>query len=172
LLLIPVGTHAVRGRSLAVTAVIALLIVVDARSGSPAPFPGPTVSVVDLDWSAVDGPVAELPAVHPLGRPGTVADQNLLLQTLHGQPISGTIDARPGAATDHPGLRVMYRVMRADTPDRMALAASAQRQLIGDGYRSLLVYADRVPPGAVDHLTTSLGPGRELAPGLWLFPLK
>jgi len=172
LLLIPVATHAVRGRSLAFTAVIALMVVVDARSGSPASFPGPTVSVPEVDWSVVEGPIAELPAVHPLGRSGSVADQNLLLQTLHGQPTSGTIDARPGAATDHPGVRVLSRVMRPDIPDRAALVVSARRQLVRDGYRSLLVYADRLPPGARDYLTPSLGPGRELAPGLWLFPLK
>ena len=70
LLSIPVAVHAVRGRSPGMALLLAALVVLDARTGSPAPFPVPLVSVDPVDGTAWSGAVAELPPVHPLGAPG------------------------------------------------------------------------------------------------------
>lgn len=172
LLLVPVGAFAVRGRSLGWAALVALAVGIDARTGSPASLPAETVPVPAVDWEAVDGPVAELPAVHPLGLPGHIADENLLLQTLHARPTSGTIDARGGAATDHPGLRVLSRVADRAPPDSAALIDSARRQLLRDGYRHLLIYTARLPEGTRTRLESVLGPAVERAPGVWHLTLE
>ena len=172
LLSIPVAVHAVRGRSTGLALLLAALVVLDARTGSPAPFPVPLVSVDALDSVAWSGAVAELPPVHPLGAPGVVADRNLLLQTLHGRPTSGTIEARPGAATEHPGLKGLERVLRLRPPDGGALMESARRQLVADGYHTLLLYDALLPDGAVEVVAAALGSAEPVAPGVWRIGLK
>jgi hypothetical protein len=167
LLSIPVAVHAVRGRSVRVACLLGALVVLDARIGSPAPFPVPLVPIDTVDARDWRGAVAELPPVHPLGRAGVVADRNLLFQTQHGRPSSGTIEARPGAATQHPGLQGLERVLRQSPPDSLALMASARRQLVDDGYYTLLLYTDLLPDGAVERLSMGLGPVEQVAPGIW-----
>lgn len=172
LLLVPVGVHAVRGRAVGVAMLVGMLVVVDARLGSPVPLPVPVTPLLHGDWDRLSGPVVELPAVHPLGVVGATADENLLLQTLHGQPGSGTIDARAGAASDHPGLRLLERVLRVAPPDAGALVESARRQLVASGYRHLLLYETRLPGGSVGRIADHLGPAQELAPGVWAIGLS
>jgi hypothetical protein len=172
LLLVPIGARAVRGLPLPAVLGLALLIVVDARTGSPAPFPGPTIALPTVDWSVAPGPYLEIPSVHPLGKPNVVADRNLLLQLDHAQPNSGTIDARPGAATDQPGMRVLYQVAVTDPPDRNSLMESARRQVLRDGYRTLLLYPDLLPEGAVQRFSEGLGRPVEVAPGVLAIALE
>lgn len=171
LLSIPVAGHVVRGRSSLLAAILGILVMMDARVGSPAPFPAPVVSIDTTDARGWSGAVAELPPVHPLGQQGVVADRNLLFQTQHGHASSGTIEARSGAASHHAGILVLERVLRLEPADSDALVESARRQLVADGFRTLLLYSDLLPEGAVPALSDRLGPGEEVSTGIWMVRL-
>jgi len=171
LLLVPVAAHAVRGlrRRWVVLACVAVLV--DARLGSPAAFPGPVTPLASGDWDSVEGPLAEVPSVHPLGVEGRIADRNLLLQTVHGQANSGIIDARGGTATDHPGLRRLTRVLRAVPPDGPERVADAVALLKADGFRGVVIYTHHVSPGGIELLERTLGAPRKVEADVWVFRL-
>ena len=49
---------------------------------------------------------------------------------------------------------------------------SARRQLVADGYYTLLLYEDLLPDGAVEVVATALGSAEQVAPGVWRIGLK
>lgn len=140
LLLAPLAAFAVGRRPLAVAA--ALLVLVDGRFGSPIPQSLPLTALpASSVLTGLAGPFAEQPAVFPVRQPGTTADLNLLLQTLHRQPTSGTIDAVPGAATVSPAMRSLQRCLAV--PPRVPVEArclSAVQGLSALGYRGIVLY--------------------------------
>jgi hypothetical protein len=107
-----------------------------------------------------------------MGTPGVLADRNLLLQTTHGAPSSAPVDALFGVATRHVGLKILENVIRFDAPDNGARIESARQQLVRSGYQNLVLYPAMLPDGAVERLSSALGPATEVAPGMWLIVLE
>jgi len=166
LLLAPLAGLAVTGRRLRWSLGLAVLIVADARFGMPVAWPGPTVRMpAPSDWVVIEGPVAEVPSVHPLHSPGHIADYNLLAQIFHEQPSLSTIDARPGNRVQG-GLPAIERALRQLPSDADALLRSGVKQLADDGFDHLVVYPAhlRREAEAMRMLRNTLGPGQPLGP--------
>lgn len=153
LLLAPLAAVATRGPR---TWLLALAVLIDARLLAPLPWRFDTVDARPSSAMAqADGPIAELPPVHPLLREDAVADLNLLLQVWHGQPTSGTIHAIIGAANS-PSLGAIRRVAALEAPQQDARKGTSV--LAKNGYRYLAVYRERFPVGGIDALVEDLGP--------------
>ena len=115
LLLVPLASVALRGR---MALVAALVVGLDARLGSPVPWPLPVQVWPESPAMAdLEGPVALLPPVHPVGFGGQVAGLDLLLQVDHGQPSNGSWNNRPLASSVHPALGALRRVALGQVPD-------------------------------------------------------
>ena len=140
LLLAPVAAWATSRRPLALGA--ALLLLLDGRFGAPLPASLPTTPVpASTVLAALPGPFAEQPAVFPVRQPGTTADLNLLLQVLHRQPTSGTLDAVPGEATVSPAMQSLQRCLALPSgPQAQDRCADAASSLVALGYRSVVLY--------------------------------
>jgi hypothetical protein len=155
LLLVPSAVRAVSGRR---AWLLAGAVLLDARLLSPLPSPFPTTDARPSPaLQSLEGPIAELPPVHPLFRDDQPADENLLLQVWHGQPTTGTLHNAPGSATVHPALRTLRRVLvgRAEAGDDVREAGS---ELAALGYRSLAVYRGRLPHPGLAAFSSALGP--------------
>ena len=140
-------------------ALLGLLLVAELRVGSPVPWPLPTVPVpTETVLQAHTGPFLELPRVHPLGQPGVVADENLLLQVVHGKPTSATRNNRRTAVADMPATRRIERVMRQCPPDGARQLAQAAPDLVALGYRQLVLFPARLPACARAVAAEGLGP--------------
>lgn len=152
-LLIPLAVVALRGRA---AWVASLLVLLDARLLAPLPRAFDTIDARPSTALAVaDGPIAELPSVHPLLRADDVADLNLLLQVHHGQPTNGTLHAMVGAANS-PSLGAIRRVASLEAPEQDA--ARATRTLAKNGYRYLAIYRQHFSEEGIGAVTDDLGP--------------
>ena len=128
------------------------------------------VSEVDgREWS---GAIVELPPIHPMGVADVIADRNLLLQTVHGASSSATVDGQAGVATHHLGLKTLEHVIQFAPPDSRERIVSVRVQLVSSGYENLVLYPVMLPAGAVERLSSALGPATEVAPGMLLIPLE
>lgn len=154
LLLVPLATRAARGRWALLAAPLVLL---DARLLSPLPATLPTTDAgASVALARIDGPLAELPSIHPLFFAEATADQNLLYQVHHHQPTNGTLHSFPGEATHADALRVLRRfAVNQPAPDDSAVGAA--RQLGRLGYRYLAVYRSYFNPPGLDRLRQELG---------------
>ena len=173
LLLAPLAALAVPRRGWRVAAALGVAIVLDARLGMPVAWPGPTVRLPDpAVWHGLSGPIAEVPAVHPLHSPGRVADYNLLAQIAHGQTTLATIDAHPGHRVSG-GLPVVERALRQLPPDASALIRSGTQQLASDGFALLVVYPGHLEraKGGLEVLRSTLGPELRLGEDAVAWPL-
>ena len=160
LLWAPLAGLAVSGRRARWAFLLGGLIVVDARLGMPVKWPGPTIELpASADWQGLNGPIAELPAVHPLHASPHVADYNLLAQIVHQQPGLSTIDAWPGQRVSG-GLPVIERALRQLPPDAAELVRSGTQQLHRAGFAHLVVYPSHLerPADAMALLRATLGP--------------
>jgi hypothetical protein len=156
MLLIPPAVAVVSGRR---AVLLGLLVVLDARLLGPVPFPLATTAVpTETVLRTLDGPFAELPPIHPLHWAGLQADENLLLQVLHGQPTTGTLDNQPGRATVHPGLaKIRQAALGRAGPDAAEIVRMGAADMVDLGYRRLVVYPDRLGTWSEDILTDALG---------------
>lgn len=160
LLLIPPAAAAVSRLRPAWAGLALGLLLLDARFGAPLPgrmptYPLPEGSVL----IGLEGPFAELPPIHPLHRPGEPADQNLLLQVLHGQPTNATLNNEPKPATVHPALRGLRRAAEGAGEDEAALdrVRADARAMAALGYRGLVVYKARLRWSGGASLRAALG---------------
>lgn len=154
LLLVPLATRALRGRGAWIAAALVLL---DARLLAPLPRTLPTIDAAPAPaLAALQGPIAELPPIHPLFTRGAPADLNLLLQMSHGQPTNGTLHSLPGLATHADSLRVLRRIA-ADEAHRDDDARAEGAWLAERGYRWLAVYRVYFRPSGLDRLSAALG---------------
>jgi hypothetical protein len=154
--------------------VAALLVVLDARLLSPMPAALPTRPLpVDTPLSAVDGPLAELPDVQPLGDPRHAADENLALQMVHGLPLGRARDDVAAGAREHPGLASLRRAWRQPPgPEAEALARGGAAGLSRAGFRHLVVYPERLPGVGRANLEAALGAPVVADPALLVFALS
>jgi hypothetical protein len=159
LLLVPAAALAVRGWPRWRVGLVALLVVLDLRLGSPVPWPLPVVPVPqDTVLEGVSGPFLELPRVHPLRQAGQLADENLLLQVVHGEATSATRNNRSTSLSESPELRQLERVVRRQPVDGVEVLRQVAPELRALGYRALVLYPDRLPAGAPGVVEAALGP--------------
>ncbi|MDP6933521.1 MAG: hypothetical protein QGG40_11425 [Myxococcota bacterium] len=155
LLLIPIAARALTGRR---AAAACLLVLLDARWFAPLPATLPTQdarpSSALLD---IQGPVAELPPVHPLFQADRPAHSNLLQQVFHGQAIAGTAHREQGAAANHPTFMALRRLV-AGEPRPNDDAQRTLRALRERGFVWIAVYKDRVPTAGIEGGRAPLGP--------------
>lgn len=158
LLLAPAAALAVRGWPWRRVVLVAGLVVVELRLGSPVPWPLPVVPIPqDTVLVGVSGPFIELPRVHPLRQPGRLADENLLLQVVHGQATSATRNNRATALSESPELRQLERVVRTQPAEGVAVLRQIAPELRTLGYRALVLYPGRLPEGAPEVVAAALG---------------
>lgn len=157
LLLAPLAAWATARRPVAL--VLAALVLVDGRLGGPVPLRLPLTALPEhTALTQVSGPFAEQPAVFPVRQPGTVADLNLLLQVLHRQPTSGTIDAVAGEATVSPAMRSLQRSLTVPPgPQGQALARDAAQGLRALGYGAVVVYKAAIVVPGEPNVAAALG---------------
>ncbi|MCK6521573.1 hypothetical protein L6R49_09055 [Myxococcota bacterium] len=171
LLCAPLVAAAVRRPGIAAAA--ALVLLSDARLGAGIGLRLKTVELPDAAALAViDGPVMELPKDHTASVNGLALGENLLAQTLHGQPSDAVLYPSPAEPTmrvaQHTLLQAALRPDAGPTAaDRRAAAA-----LAGDrGFVWLLVWPRRLGVVETPGLTAALGPPAAAAPGLVIYRL-
>ena len=154
LLLVPLAVRAMRGRWAWLAAGLVLL---DARFLAPLPLAFETYPLQAAPALAgIEGPIAELPPIHPMFMADQPADLNLLLQTLHGQPTNGTIHSIRGLATNSDALRTLRRVATGEARSGDS-AVEATQALEQHGYRWLAVYRGFFPQAGIEGLSAQLG---------------
>jgi hypothetical protein len=156
-----------------VAAVAALALLADARLGAGIGLRPSTLVMPDAEALAViDGPVMELPNDHSANLPGRVLGENLLAQTLHGQPTDAVLYPSPAdPETSLAAHTLTQAILRADAgptvDDRRAAASLAAAR----GARWLLVWPARFGLSDTPGLTAALGPPAGAGPGLVIYRL-
>lgn len=172
LLLVPLAARALGPRG---SLVAALLLGLDARLGSPVPWPLPVFAWPECGaCEVIDGPVANLPPVFPVGWPGQIAGLDYLHQVQHGQPTNGTLESTVNVATANPALGVLRRVAIGHVPeddDARAQVRVARRMLADQGYAWLALHEAQLPNLDVDLFVAELGEPRASEDGVLVFSL-
>lgn len=165
LLLTPLAARAL-GRRWALAGLVAAELLIF----SPMPFPHPTLRTPDLAPLAAlpPGPWLEVPGRQDGSPGGALGDDNMLLATLHGQPVSSPFLGLPGWAQGDPDYRALRELAR-----RPMDPAGALQRLAARGFRVLAWYPDHSPltPRARQALAGVLGEPAVDRPGLILWSL-
>jgi hypothetical protein len=156
-----------------IAAVLALGLMLDARLGAGVGLRLLSSPMPDAQaLAALDGPVMELPNDHSAGLGGQLLGENLLAQTLHGQPTNAVLYPSPA----DPETRLVEHtltqaVRRADAGPTAADRHAAATLAAARGFRWLLVWPRRLDVVETPGLTQALGPPAAVAPGLVIYRL-
>ena len=156
-----------------IAAGLALLLLLDARLGAGVGRRLPSSPMPDAQALAVlDGPVMELPNDHSANLSGRMLGENLLAQTLHGQPTDAVLYPSPADPETHLVEHTLIQAIRRPdagptASDRHAAASLAAAR----GFRWLLVWPGRFDLVETPGLTEALGPPAASTPGLVIYRL-
>lgn len=154
-------------------AAAALLILLDARLGAGLGLTLPTIQLPDAQALAVlDGPVMEIPNDHSESVRGLVLGENLLAQTLHGQPSDAVLYPLPGVPearlAQHSLSQAIQRPDAGPTAQDLRAAAAL---IASHGARWLVVWPGRLGVTGTPGLTQAFGPPAASAQGLVIYRL-
>ena len=127
---------------------LALAVLLDARLLGPVPYPLPVIPWPSSPAiAACPGPIAELPALFPIGRRGVLSDEGLLLQISHERPTNGTYNAIPTPSTVSVQLQSIERAATGRAgPAELALLPSHLHWYRQRGFRCLALFPGRLGP--------------------------